>query len=86
LKFEAGDLSLFAADSINANEAEESVTIQYSGPPVSAHFSGTYITECLNVIGTSEVQVRFSNDASAFEFRSSPEDGYRYIVMPRRKG
>jgi len=53
---------------------------------VSAHFSGTYITECLNVIGTSEVQVRFSNDASAFEFRSSPEDGYRYIVMPRRKG
>jgi DNA polymerase-3 subunit beta len=85
LKFEGGDLSLFAADAINANEAEESVTIQYSGKPVGALFSGKYLTECLTVIGTSDVEVRFTNEQSAFEFRSSPEDGYRYIVMPRRK-
>jgi len=84
LDFGAGDLSLFGSDVNNGSESEETVEIKYEGKPFQAGFAGTYLTDVLSVIGTDDVKLSFVDGQSAFEFQPVPDDGYKYVVMPRR--
>jgi DNA polymerase-3 subunit beta len=85
LHFDKEDLTLFGQDSVNGSDSSEVVEIKYDGPVFDARFNGPYVAEGITAIGSDEVAMSFKDGKSPFEFRPVPDDGYKYIVMPRSR-
>lgn len=83
LNFDVADLTLFGNDAAAGSESSEIIEIKYDGPKLQAYFSAPYLIEGLSAIGGQDVRMGFTNNKSAFDFQPVPEDGYRYITMPR---
>lgn len=67
-------------------ESEESLPVDYEGPPVKIGFNAGYLLEFLRAVSEEEVLFNFKDAQSAGELRPGQAAGYkyRYVVMPMR--
>jgi DNA polymerase III subunit beta len=83
LHFESGVLRL-QAHNPEQEEAEEEIEIEYEGEPAAIGFNVGYLLDVLNVLGTSEVRLAFSDGNSSAVLTGGGRDGEIYVVMPMR--
>ena len=89
LKFAKNSLQLEAGVSDEAQATEE-LTINYSGEPIDIAFNPTYLTDGLNALGTTFVNINFtaSNRPAVLSGKNKIDgeiDGtYRYLLMPMK--
>jgi DNA polymerase III subunit beta len=67
-------------------ESEESIPVDYDGPPTEIGFNAEYILDFLKAVSTEQVNFLFKDAHSAGELRPGGEkpDNYRYVIMPMR--
>ena len=78
-----GALVLSAA-SHDLGEAEESLSVQYSGDEVSIGFNSRYVLEALAPIERDEILFEFKDSLSPGVVKSVEEEGYSCVIMPMR--
>ncbi len=89
LKFAKNLLQLEAGVSDEAQATEE-LSINYSGEPIDIAFNPTYLTDGLNALGTTFVNINFtaSNRPAVLSGKNKIDgeiDGtYRYLLMPMK--
>ena len=89
LKFAKNSLQLEAGVSDEAQATEE-LSINYSGEPIDIAFNPTYLTDGLNALGTTFVNINFtaSNRPAVLSGKNKIDgeiDGtYRYLLMPMK--
>jgi len=89
LKFAKNTLQLEAGVSDEAQATEE-LTITYSGDPIDIAFNPSYLTDGLNALGTTYVNINFtaSNRPAVLSGKNTIDgeiDGsYRYLLMPMK--
>jgi DNA polymerase-3 subunit beta len=83
LHFEPGLLRL-QAHNPEQEEAEEELEIEYQSEPAAIGFNVAYLLDVLNVLGTNEVRIAFSDANSSAVVTGSGRDGEVYVVMPMR--
>lgn len=79
-----------SAVTIHANnpeqeEAEEELSVQYSGEPMEIGFNSAYMMDALSVISDDEVTIYFidENSSSLIHTQNDLEE-YKFVVMPMR--
>ncbi len=67
-------------------ESEESIPVEYAGPPTEIGFNAEYILDFLKAVSTEQVAFLFKDAHSAGELRPGGDkpDNYRYVIMPMR--
>ena len=89
LKFANNSLQLEAGAGDDAQATEE-IQISYSGEPIDIAFNPTFLTDGLNALGTTYVNIAFtgSNKPAVLSGKNKADgeiDGsYRYLLMPMR--
>jgi len=89
LKFTNNTLQLEAGAGDDAQATEE-IQISYSGEPIDIAFNPTFLTDGLNALGTTYVNIAFtgSNKPAVLSGKNKADgeiDGtYRYLLMPMR--
>ncbi len=89
LKFNNNSLQLEAGAGDDAQATEE-IQISYSGEPIEIAFNPTFLTDGLNALGTTYVNIAFtgSNKPAVLSGKNKADgeiDGsYRYLLMPMR--
>ena len=89
LKFNNNTLQLEAGAGDDAQATEE-IQISYSGEPIDIAFNPTFLTDGLNALGTTYVNISFtgSNKPAVLSGKNKADgeiDGtYRYLLMPMR--
>ena len=78
-----GALVLSAA-SHDLGEAEESLSVQYSGEEVSIGFNSRYVLEALAPIEKDEILFEFKDSLSPGVVKGVEEEGYSCVIMPMR--
>jgi len=78
-----GQLTIMA-NNPEQEEAEETVTVDYSGDPLEVGFNVSYLQDVANVINTDEIKITLS-DANSSALLEEPENSDSvYVVMPMR--
>ena len=89
LKFNNNSLQLEAGAGDDAQATEE-IQISYTGEPIDIAFNPTFLTDGLNTLGTTYVNIAFtgSNKPAVLSGKNKVDgeiDGtYRYLLMPMR--
>jgi DNA polymerase-3 subunit beta len=87
VKFEAvdGQISI-TSQSSEMGEAGDTISVDYSGPEITAAFNAQYLLDFFNVIQEGDVIFEFKDGNSQTQLRSKDDAEYdfRYIVMPMR--
>jgi len=89
LKFNNNSLQLEAGAGDDAQATEE-IQISYTGEPIDIAFNPTFLTDGLNALGTTYVNIAFtgSNKPAVLSGKNKVDgeiDGtYRYLLMPMR--
>jgi DNA polymerase-3 subunit beta len=89
LKFNNNSLQLEAGAGDDAQATEE-IQISYSGEPIDIAFNPSFLTDGLNALGTTYVNIAFtgSNKPAVLSGKNKADgeiDGtYRYLLMPMR--
>lgn len=65
-------------------EAEEEIEVEYNGEPTAVGFNLVYLTDALNAVETSEIQVQFRDADSSSIWRGAGALEETYVVMPLR--
>jgi DNA polymerase-3 subunit beta len=81
-----GELKVFCSLS-ETGESEESISTEYDGEALDIGFNAQYLLDFLRAIDESQVVLRVKDPQSAGELRPanlSPDQQYRYVVMPMR--
>jgi len=65
-------------------EAQEEVTIDYSGEALDIGFSVTYLLDVLNNLNQTTVELSFSDANSSSLVMIPGNDAFKYVVMPMR--
>ncbi len=66
-------------------EAEEELTVQYSGEPMEIGFNSAYMMDAFSVIDDNEVTIYFIDEnSSSLIHTHSGEEEYKFVVMPMR--
>ena len=81
----AGELTL-AAESAESGSAEEPLSVEYAGNPLTVGFNHLYLLDFLKAAGVDAVTMGLKDSGSAMEMRPVEDTGfvYRYVVMPMR--
>jgi len=78
-----GQLKIICTNS-EQEEAEEELSIDYSGEALDIGFNITYLLDVLSNVGAEKVHLAFG-DANSSALVTLPErDDYKYVVMPMR--
>ena len=72
------------ANNPEQEEAEEEVTVTYSGEDLEIGFNVSYLLDVLNVITGSEVRITLSNSNSSALVEDAADGSAVYVVMPMR--
>ena len=72
------------ANNPEQEEAEEEVTVAYSGEDLEIGFNVSYLLDVLNVITGSEVRITLSNSNSSALVEDAADGSAVYVVMPMR--
>jgi DNA polymerase-3 subunit beta len=78
-----GALVLSAA-SHDLGEAEEALSVQYSGDEVTIGFNSRYVLEALAPIEKDEILFEFKDGLSPGVVKGVEEEGYSCVIMPMR--
>jgi len=73
-----------SASSSELGEAEESITVDYSGEEVAIAFNSRYILDALSPMEDDSVVFEFKDALSPGVIKSADDDGYRCVIMPMR--
>ena len=67
-------------------EANDSLEIQYDGPPLKVGFNSQYLTEFLTAIDAEEVVFELNTESTAalLKPKGTEQYDYRYVLMPMR--
>ncbi|MBC8519416.1 MAG: DNA polymerase III subunit beta [Gammaproteobacteria bacterium] len=73
------------ANNPEQEEAEEELSVQYSGEPMEIGFNSAYMMDALSVISDDEVTIYFidENSSSLIHTQNDLEE-YKFVVMPMR--
>jgi DNA polymerase-3 subunit beta len=89
LSFSPDSLKLEAGTGEDAQATEE-IAIDFDGDPISIAFNPTYLTDGLNALEESYVQLAFTSSgkpavlSGRVQKDSGAENSYRYLLMPMR--
>ena len=72
------------ANNPEQEEAEEEVTVTYSGEDLEIGFNVSYLLDVLNVITGSEVRITLSNSNTSALVEDAADGSAVYVVMPMR--
>ena len=72
------------ANNPEQEEAEEEVSVTYSGEDLEIGFNVSYLLDVLNVITGSEVRITLSNSNSSALVEDAADGSAVYVVMPMR--
>ena len=72
------------ANNPEQEEAEEEVSVNYSGEDLEIGFNVSYLIDVLNVISSPEVRITLSNSNSSALVSGAADSGAVYVVMPMR--
>ena len=81
--FGSGELQITATNA-EAEEASESIAIDYAGAEIDAGFNVNYIIDGLASIPGETIQLRIRNSTDSVLMTDPDHDTFRYIVMPMR--
>jgi DNA polymerase-3 subunit beta len=87
VKFEVNDGQIhITSQSSEMGEAGDVLTVDYSGPAITAGYNAQYLLDFFSVIQEGEVSFEFKDGNSQTQLRSKDdlEFDFRYIVMPMR--
>lgn len=65
-------------------EAEEEVSVDYSGSQLEIGFNANYLMDAINAVKDQEVKITFSDSNSCCLIENSSNENCRYVVMPMR--
>jgi len=65
-------------------EAEEEISVEYTGVPMEIGFNVTYLLDVLSVLDSEKVLVKLMDPNSSCIITASDNDNFRYVVMPMR--
>lgn len=83
LQLEAGQLTI-VANNPEQEEAEETVTVDYTGESMEIGFNVSYLLDVTNVLNTDNVKITLA-DSNSSALLEAPENGdSAYVVMPMR--
>ena len=72
------------ANNPEQEEAEEEVSVDYSGDDLEIGFNVSYLLDVLNVINGDQVRITLSNSNSSALVEDAEDGSAVYVVMPMR--
>jgi DNA polymerase-3 subunit beta len=72
------------ANNPEQEEAEEEVTVDYSGDELEIGFNVSYLLDVLNVLKGSEIKLTLSDSNSSALVEDAANAAAVYVVMPMR--
>jgi DNA polymerase-3 subunit beta len=72
------------ANNPEQEEAEEEVSVDYSGDDLEIGFNVSYLLDVLNVINGDQVRITLSNSNSSALVEDAEDSSAVYVVMPMR--
>lgn len=83
LNFHPGMLVITSSNP-DMGEAREELDIDYSGEAVEIGFNAKYLTDCLEVVSSKEVEFHFKDRLSPGIIRGKDQKNHTYVIMPMR--
>lgn len=83
LLVEAGQLTL-VANNPEQEEAEDHVSVDYSGESLEVGFNISYLQDVVNVLSSEKVKITLSDANSSALIQDAEDDSASYVVMPMR--
>lgn len=83
VKFESGNLQV-VANNPEQEEAEENLSIDYTGDTLEIGFNVSYLIDVLTTLSGDQVMVKASDSNSSVLIRDFDDDSGLYVVMPMR--
>ncbi len=82
----SNNLLTLVANNPEQEEAEEQVTVDYTGDPLEVGFNVSYLMDVANVIHTDSIKITLSdaNSSALLEAAADSEADALYVVMPMR--
>ena len=68
----------------HAEEAEEEVSVDYSGASLEIGFNATYVLDALQAVTDENVEIRLSDANSCCLIHAPGVNDCKYVVMPMR--
>ena len=65
-------------------EAREELDVKYEGVQVELGYNAKYILDCLQVMESLEIELRFKDRLSPGTMNEAGQRSYNYIIMPMR--
>jgi DNA polymerase-3 subunit beta len=72
------------ANNPEQEEAEEEVSVDYSGDDLEIGFNVSYLLDVLNVINGDQVRITLSNSNNSALVEDAEDSSAVYVVMPMR--
>lgn len=82
-QLEPGTLRV-SANNPEQEEAEEEISVDYSGGPLEIGFNASYVLDALNALEERDIKILLSDPNSCCLIRGLNDDATKYVVMPMR--
>ncbi|MDT8398401.1 MAG: DNA polymerase III subunit beta [Pseudomonadales bacterium] len=79
----SGEMKILA-NNPEQEEAEENISVEYTGDPLEISFNVGYLIDVLNVLNTETVQMTVSDPNSSALIQAAEDTAAVYVVMPMR--
>jgi len=83
LEFQEGQVKV-QTNNPEQEEAEEELTIDYTGPNIEIGFNVSYVIDVLGAIEGDDVSLKISDGNSSCLITAAGTDHHKYVVMPMR--
>ena len=84
LEVDETGLMVLKAQNSEHEEAEERLTIEAQGGPVSVGFNAGYLLDAINHIDSDQVRLSFTEAANSCLVEDTADSRFKYVVMPMR--
>jgi DNA polymerase-3 subunit beta len=85
VRFEIAENTLkLASHNPESEEAEETLSVRYSGERLATAFNASYVRDALSALTSEMVEIGFTNTESSALLREPGSDRCRYVIMPIR--
>jgi DNA polymerase-3 subunit beta len=65
-------------------EARDEVNTQYQGEPIEIGFNARYILDCLEVMGSENIEIRLKDKTKPGILQTTDQKNHTYVIMPMR--
>ncbi len=74
----------FKAHNPEQEEAEDEVSVEYSGDEFEIGFNATYLLDAVNAVTSDQVKIILTDSGNSCLIQASNDDSSNYVVMPMR--